>query len=428
MSCAPVAVHVAQGIAAMIFPYTQASVLYASAFSQTPDAVTLPGGRIGVRNTWLRSARVNVLPGARAYVCATHGLAFKKDEDDTAADAGPEMLAHPDPTIAENAVFRVSTFARRPPARATRAILLLHGLNEREWAKYLPWAVGLVERTGAAVILLPIAFHMNRAPAAWRQPKAMRPLTLARQARCPALTASSVANAAISARLHARPERFFWSGMQTYDDILQLVRSIRGAQLPDVAPTARIDCFGYSMGAFLALILLMTNEDGLFDASRLFAFCGGATFDRTYATSKHILDSAALIALYAFFVEQLDGECLRDPRLAHYFEVHPGGRYFRALLANRTLKDVREARLRELGGRIAALALEQDVVLPPSEVIATLQGDARTIPISVAVRDFPYPYTHESPFPRVTRYAPEIDRAFDEMLERAAAHFGANEP
>ena len=403
----------------MPLPYRQLISCLSTLFSQIPDVVDVPGARVGVRNAWFHSERVDVLPGAARYVCTTHGLEFKGGDV-----AGQDALGPPDPAIGENAVFRVSTVAPRPPARTSHAILLLHGLNEREWTKYLPWAVGLVERTGAAVILVPIAFHMNRAPSAWRRAKAMQPLVGARHAHYPALAAASVANAAISARLHARPERFFWSGMQTYYDVLQLVRAIRAGESPDIAPGARIDCFGYSMGAFLALILLMTNEEALFDASRLFAFCGGATFDRTYATSKHILDSAALVALYAFFVEQLEVECLRAPRLAHYFEAHPGGRYFRALLANRKLKGVREGRLCELGGRIAALALRQDAVVPPSEVIATLQGDARTIPIPVTVRDFPYPYTHENPFPHLTRWTAEVDQAFAAVMEIAATHLG----
>jgi len=404
----------------MTAPYTYVSAHLAPGFTQEPDALDFHACHLTVRNDWLRSERSDVLPGAPTYVCATHGLEFKGETEGAIADAGG--LAHADSGILENRLFRISTFGPPPPARARQAILLLHGLNEREWTKYVPWAVRLVELTGAAVLLVPIAFHMNRAPAAWRRPKAMHPIALARQAQFPSVTASSVANAAISARLHARPERFFWSGMQTYYDVLQVVRAIRVGRHPGVAPQARIDCFGYSLGVFLALALLMTDEEELLEAARLFAFCGGATFDRTYATSKHILDSAALVALYAFFVEQLEVECLRAPRLAHYFETHPGGRYFRTLLANRQLKALREQRLRAVSHRIAAVALRQDAVIPPCEVLTTLTGDDRTIPIPVHVRDFPYPYSHENPFPRLARWAAEVDRAFDDVMDVAAVH------
>ena len=43
------------------------------------------------------------------------------------------------------------------------------------------------------------------------------------------------------------------------------------------------------------------------------------------------------------------------PWLAHYFDMHPGGCYFRAILANRNLKELREPWLRELSDRIAAV-------------------------------------------------------------------------
>jgi len=310
----------------------------------------------------------------------------------------------------------------RQPSLAAHAIFLLHGLNEREWDKYLPWAFRLVELTGAAVLLMPMAFHMNRAPAAWSRPKAMKPVATERQTRFPSVTASSVVNAAISARLHAIPQRFFWSGMQTYYDVLQLVREMRAGRHRDVHPQARVDFFGYSLGSFLAQILLMTNEERLFDQSRLFSFCGGPTFDRIYPVSKHILDSEALIALYAFFIEQLDIEFTRDPRLAHYFQAHPAGPFFRAMLSNRKLKGLREQRLREVSDQIAAVALEQDEVIQPSEVINTLTGDHRNIPISVRIRDFPYAYTHVKPFPHLTRWAEEVDQAFDDIMGLAACH------
>ena len=46
-------------------------------------------------------------------------------------------------------------------------IIVFHGLNEKKWDKYLPWAYGLATQTGKAVVLFPIAFHMSRAPERW---------------------------------------------------------------------------------------------------------------------------------------------------------------------------------------------------------------------------------------------------------------------
>ncbi|MFA6879472.1 MAG: DUF6051 family protein, partial [Bacteroidales bacterium] len=46
-------------------------------------------------------------------------------------------------------------------------IILLHGLNERSWEKYLTWAEDLAINCNRPVILFPMAFHMNRTPASW---------------------------------------------------------------------------------------------------------------------------------------------------------------------------------------------------------------------------------------------------------------------
>jgi hypothetical protein len=140
------------------------------------------------------------------------------------------------------------------------------------------------------------------------------------------------------------------------------------------------------------------------------------------------MDSEALISLYAFFVEHLDNEFKRDLRLAHYFQEHVAGKYFRAMLSHRKLKDVREGRLRELGRRIVAVALRQDEVIQPSEVLNTLNGDFRDIPIPVHVTDFPYPYSHVNPFPLQRQWGEEVERAFDGILELAASHFSHSGP
>ena len=307
--------------------------------------------------------------------------------------------------------------------RITNAILLLHGLNERYWFKYLPWALRLVELTGSAVCLFPIAFHMNRAPLEWSRPKRMAAVAEARTEMFPTIEASSFANAAISARLHSIPQRFFWSGVQTYDDILDFLRSIRQGTHELFSPLCNFNFFGYSVGSFLAQVLLMAQERGEFLTSKLFIFCGGPTFDRMYPVSRYILDSEALIALYAFFVEHLENECRRDRRLDHYFNGgHPAGMYFKAMLCNRKLKRVREERFDALKNQIRAVALRNDLVIQPSEVLNTLQGDFRDIAIPVDILDFPIGYSHISPFPENSKFRQDVDNSFEDLFQRAASH------
>ena len=72
-----------------------------------------------------------------------------------------------DNNIIENFSFEYPVFTPSGKFRQDKAILLLHGLNERNWDKYLPWAEFLCLHTGKPVILFPIAFHINRALVTW---------------------------------------------------------------------------------------------------------------------------------------------------------------------------------------------------------------------------------------------------------------------
>jgi len=79
-----------------------------------------------------------------------------------------KLIVNPtDGKIDENFSFVYPVFMPGGKQRADKAILLLHGLNERNWSKYLTWAEQLCKKTGKAVILFPIAYHVNRSPLSW---------------------------------------------------------------------------------------------------------------------------------------------------------------------------------------------------------------------------------------------------------------------
>src|SRR5262249_37555608 len=58
-----------------------------------------------------------------------------------------------DEGVEENRDFPYRILAPAGCERSGRGVLLLHGLNERRWEKYLPWAKALVEGLGVPVIL-----------------------------------------------------------------------------------------------------------------------------------------------------------------------------------------------------------------------------------------------------------------------------------
>lgn len=385
------------------------------------ELVALPDG-IEARTREFRSRHGGWLPGADAYHCAQHDLRFQPlPADSTGNAAAAHDLDVDDATVADNVSFQYTVLRPSQLERSGRVILLLHGLNERDWSKYLPWAHLLACRTGGAVVLFPIAFHMNRAPRRWSDRRSMHRAAQARQRAHPAIIASSLSNVAISSRLHARPQRFFWSGLQTYHDIVQLADQIADDLHPDIAPQAPIDLFAYSIGGLIAEVLLMASPRPVFDASRLCLFCAGAVFNRMSPVSRFILDSEANVALYSYVVEHLESHLRANARLAHHLgPQHAEGPPFCAMLAYGLRREEREAQFRRLRRRLLALALASDTVVPPYEVMSTVQGAARDIPVPVEVRDFPYPHRHEDPFPVAAAYRSTVDRAFQETFERAA--------
>ncbi len=365
-----------------------------------------------VRNFNFESQFTDILPGG-AFNHDTYEYCSSTDPD-YEPDIIQKMLNMSDAQIPENIHFRYHLFRPAGNEKVKGVILLFHGFNEKHWAKYFTWAKTLIDKTGKAVLLFPIAFHMNRAPLSWSDSHQMYAISQQRKKRHPEVICSTLSNVAISTRLHNKPQRFIWSGLQTYYDAIALVESIKANQHSDIASDASIDFFSYSIGSLLAQILMMTNKNGYFSHSRLCMFCGGAVFNRLSPVSKFILDSEANVSLYSFVVEHLESHMKRDELLCTYLSFsHPEGVNFRSMLNYKEFTEFREAIFLSMHSRIYAVTLEKDRVVPAYEVINTLQGEKRDIPIEVDILDFPYAYKHEDPFPALTSIADAVDEAFN---------------
>ncbi len=335
-------------------------------------------------------------------------------------EEGREDVA--DAEIAENRTWWYEMLAPPGAEAADGVIIMLHGLNERSWAKYHPWAADLVRRTGKTVVLWPIAFHMQRSPASWSHPRRMSAVLRRRQDTHPGLSDASHANAALSARLESDPARFFWSGLQSCDDVMQLVRTIRAGGHPAIAADATLDLFGYSIGASIAQLLLLANPEALFSDARALLFCGGATLERSCLRSRYILDSAAVDALHTCYLRDLDAQCVRDAHFRRHLHERDAGRWFRAMLDSAGLREQREGGFRRLVGKLCAVALVQDQVVPAEAVRHTLQGEGGDIPHPVHILDFPFPYSHIAPFSANPKHAAEADEAFRAVFDLAGRH------
>ncbi len=396
-------------------------------FNTNQERIEIPELGIEIHNLDFKSEHFNILPGEDGYFCKKHDVSFN-NEYKFAVKGFPKHLNDiinlKDSKIKENISFTYPII-RRLGKNDKNSIILFHGLNEKSWEKYLPWGRELCLRTKKNIILMPMAFHMNRTPEIWSNPRIMHEVSKWKTQNYPKTSSSSLANAALNMRLQFMPQRFLWSGLQSYYDVIELVKQIKTGNHPIIDSSAKIDFFSYSIGSFLAEILMMRNHDTMFNESRLFNFCGGPILSRTNPVSKYILDSEANIAVYSFFIENLESEIKRDKRLAHYFgSSHPVGEVFRSMLDYQKKKEFRESKFRELSKRIMAIGLKKDMVIPPFEIINTLKGEDRKIPIKIKVLDFDFAYDHVVPFPRNEKIEKKVDKAFKQVFKIAAKFLG----
>lgn len=325
--------------------------------------------------------------------------------------------------VPENFHFNYSIVVPNSELQQKKGILLFHGLNEKSWSKYLDWAKYLAEKTNKPVVLFPMAYHMNRAPKSWSDPRLMTAIANARK-NSTDHNNSTFANAALSTRLESHPELFIYSGLQSCCDVKQLLNEVKGGAYELFAPDASFDIFAYSIGAFLAQILLLSNPDKLFDSTRLFLFCGGITFDRMNGNSKYIMDLTAFKSLLRLNerrrLKRIKRKILStgDKTL---LEIWSG---LELMMYRKSNRKVREAKFNKMGSRITAVALKKDKVMPFQGIVDTLRGKKNNGLVRVEVIDFPYEYTHEQPFPVLNDQSqPLVNRCFAAVFDKAVNFF-----
>ena len=127
----------------------------------------------------------------------------------------PLFMDKSDDLITENIRFDYPIFRPAGFTRASSAILLMHGLNERDWEKYACWAQQLVLLTAKPVILFPIAYHINRAPDTWSNPRQLMSWVRVRNEMYKHPDNLTFANLALSERMTKDPMRFYLSQRET---------------------------------------------------------------------------------------------------------------------------------------------------------------------------------------------------------------------
>ncbi|NDV80630.1 DUF6051 family protein [Bacteroides sp. 51] len=332
-----------------------------------------------------------------------------------------------DDCIDENQRFNYTIFTPDRTEKQDKAILLLHGLNERSWDKYLTWAEYLVEHTGRPVILFPIAFHMNRSPMTWNNPRTILPWVNLRKKEVSGLTNSTFANVALSYRISKQPLRFYVSGLQSAYNVQQLVSEIKSGSHPLFKEGTSINIFAYSIGAFLSQILLLANTDEMFSDSKLFMFCGGSIFSEMNGNARDILDKEASDRLMSYYINDFAAS-RRQSAVAKFSMPHGNldaaprccrlEEAFRMMISPDEMRDHRESFFHSACQRIRAISLKRDVVIPTKGVIKALGESSRKI---LQELDFPFEYSHQTPFPfRAGKDKEEVNHAFSRVFGRVA--------
>jgi hypothetical protein len=324
-----------------------------------------------------------------------------------------EFSGTKDDFVDENKTFNYYVFTPSGKEKNDKAILLLHGLNERSWKKYLAWAEYLVQTTRKPVILFPIAFHMDRTPESWINPRMIRPWVDKRNKEIPGLENSTFVNVALSSRLSQEPLRFYTSGLETVCNLQQLAKEIKNGQHPLFKEDTSIHLFAYSIGALISEILLLANPENLFTDSRLFMFCGGSIFCDMNANARDIMDSAANERLHNYYV----GEFLENAAVSDFNIADSLKKAFKTMICPNIFQEYREKFFQQAASRIRAISLKADTVIPTKGIVSALGKISSKI---MEEFDFPFAYSHQWPFPLNSKAPQElVDRSFELVFNRA---------
>lgn len=349
-------------------------------------------------------------------------LLIRNVEFQSQSQISKKLTGTDDETISENFRFRYPIMMHKE-AKADHAIIFLNGLNERSWHKHLAGAKYLAEKSGKAVILFPLSYHINRGLPEWSDVRKMAGKLETRKSTFKNITDATVVNYALSERLTQQPGRFFVSGMQSTTDLLDLVSAIKSGNHPYFQKNARIDFFAYSISCMLLQSLMISENAGALKNSRIVLFAGGSLFLHIQGISRFIMDSVAFDSIKRYYTEIINSRKRFHDELKSWIVDSDYGRSFMAMLKTDFLKAEREKAFRNYEENLLVLALHDDRVMPVEGIkLATGQHFIK----SGQFREFHfnYPYTHENPFPVLNKRAEkQVEQAFSAVYNTVLKFF-----
>ncbi|SHE67559.1 hypothetical protein SAMN05444274_10280 [Mariniphaga anaerophila] len=368
-------------------------------FSKNEEACIIPDSQITIHNL-----EFNSIFYQQYSITGNADVNFRQE------DAG----------IQENWNFTYPVFAYGKE-KNDKAIVLLHGLNERNWSKYLTWAYYLAETTRRTVILFPLAFHMNRGKKDWSNPRSMTQLVHKRKDNYNDVVQLTFANAALSSRLTEDPNRFFRAGLQCSHDLVRLLEQIKSGDYPLLAKNAQVNFMGYSIGAFLTQIFFMANPRDLVQNSKAALFCGGTTFNHMLGTSRLIMDNLAYKNLNEYYLQHFGDTEIPGYENLSKTPLHKVIQSFKAMIPLPDFRKLKERALSKLAGKVTTIGLLKDQVMPAKSIAETLADQKGKLKLALRVEDFPYTYSHENPFPILKNGESKlVDQNFNRIFSQLA--------
>ncbi|MFO7369865.1 MAG: DUF6051 family protein [Bacteroidales bacterium] len=321
--------------------------------------------------------------------------------------------------IKENVHFRYPVIMPDGKKKAARVIILLHGLNERSWHKHLTGARMLSERTGRAVLMFPLSYHINRGLPEWTDNRKMAGLLEARKRNFSHIQEASVVNLALSERLTEYPQRFYFSGLQSIKDLISLLRQIKKGDHPLFENGTSTDIFAYSISCMLVQALMISNPEGILDKSKIVFFAGGSLFSGMKGVSKYIMDSLAFKTILRFYTDAVTKKSGFLNQLQSGGIERSFGDAFRSLIIPGLYAREREKAMAGFSKNLMVIAMQNDRIMPV-EGIREATGEHFFRSGQFKLVHFPYDYTHENPFPVLyNKINQQVENAFMSVYKPA---------
>jgi hypothetical protein len=191
--------------------------------------------------------------------------------------------------------------------------------------------------------------------------------------------------------------------------------SINSGEHPLFESNTKINFFAYSIGAFLAEILVLSNQNNLCENSKIFLFCGGSAFSELNGNSRYILDSFAFKTIKKYYAGKCFDSKNRNSIFNRLMFETSFGQAFQNMLSVNNFNKIPYNILNNFSEQIKVAGLLNDRVVPVAGLKKTLKK------VEIKFFDFDFEYSHEMPFPENHSSIKEkVDKAFDSVFDYAA--------